>query len=157
MNRGTLLASLREKYGKETYNVGNGGSAAANDQDIAEMYWMYDERGKRIQPPNPSFGLTGGNSGCPWGTGENAPGQSGNPTGFNAWSAWCASTYVGVHAQLSADSRDPANFVAVFEMDAIDVPLAVRAQKATADWYQDIGQRQHQQEVERSKAQQPKL
>ena len=44
-----------------------------------------------------------------------------------------------------------------FTMEVIDVPLAVRAQKATADWYKDVGERLRQQEIEKSKAQQPKL
>ena len=151
MNRGVLLASLRQKYGKETYAIGSSGGVATRDADIYSIYWMYDEHGSRMPLPSPDFVQQG----CYGGDPNNAPGVSGNPRGFVPNSDWCASSYVAVHALFQANP-DPELLLG-FNMEVVDVPLAVRAQKATADWYQNAGERQHEQDVEKSKAQQPKL
>jgi hypothetical protein len=162
LNRGTLLAALRQKYGKESYNtVGGGGPAATTDTDIGEMFWIYDEHGNRVPLPNPAFGQTGGASGCAYGFQYTdklvAPGQGGGEDQQIAGEkAWCASTYVGVHVLFPPSSGDP-NLVGYYYIDVIDIPLAVRAQKATMDWYQNIGQKQHQDEIDKSKQVQPKL
>jgi hypothetical protein len=86
------------------------------------------------------------------------PGLSGNEThDIKIQSEWCKSTYVGVHAQLVPDGRDPANFIQMFAMDMEDLPLAMRAEKATIDLYQKAAERQHQEEINRSKSVQPKF
>jgi hypothetical protein len=159
MNRGSLLASLRQKYGKETYNnLDASGKRAGKDADITDMYWMYNEHGGRIPVPDPSFGQVG--SDC-MGVAHPtlAPGVGGNedPTGLNNVGAFCTSTYVGVHANLMPHPNDPANLIQSFRLDIVDIPLAARAQKATIDWYRNIGNQQHQQEIERSKQVQPKF
>ena len=96
MNRGTLLASLRQKYGKETYATGLSGPVVTRDADIYNIYWMYDEHGSRVPLPNPSFPQPG----CYGGNPNTAPGTGGDPQGFVPTSAWRASSYVGVHALL---------------------------------------------------------
>jgi len=164
MNRAELLANLRKKYGKETYNsVNAGGPSARSDAEITDLYWIYDEGGKRIPQPNPAFGVSGGGSGC-LGNGAprdqtiRPPGLSGNETHeIHIQSEWCKSTYVGVHANLTADGRDPANFISMFTMDMEDLPLAMRAEKATVDLYQKAAERRHQEEINRSKSVQPKF
>jgi hypothetical protein len=165
MNRPELLANLRKKYGKETYsNMGGmGGKMARNDVEISDMFWLYDESGKRIPQPSPTFGVTGGFSGClapvtPREGNMRPPGISGTETpALQSQSAWCKSSCVAVHVQITPNGRDAVNFVDQFSMDMVDLPLAIRAEKATVDFYQNIGQKQHQEEIDRSKSVQPRF
>lgn len=161
MNRGTVLAALRQKYGKESASVMSSGARVSSDRDIYGIYWLFNEQGKRIAPPDPGFPETTGtcNGGAGYGDGAvNAPGQSGyeNPI-ISANKAWCKSVYVAVHAQFQADPRDPDNLIDRLFMDEVDMPLAVRAQKATVEWYRAIGEREHQKEIEKSKQEAPRL
>jgi len=49
VNRGTLLASLRQKYGKESYAITSGEPPLPkNDSEISQIYWLFDEQGKRL-------------------------------------------------------------------------------------------------------------
>ena len=164
MNRGTLLAALRQKYGKESYSsTSREGASVRNDRDIADIYWMFDEKGSRLPLPNPTFGQPG-YPGCEGRPGTrnvpNAPGQGGsNASAYSTetWGAWCTSVYVGVHLHLQPETSDPDNLIQRVSTDMIDIPLAMRAQKATVDWYHNIGEKQHQLDIQKSKQVQPKL
>jgi len=51
---GTLLAQLREKYGKETRAVAEGGVTTTDDRQVRRLFWFLDEQGHSVKTPTPS-------------------------------------------------------------------------------------------------------
>lgn len=49
--KGTLLASLREKYGKETMSNVRQNKPARDDYEIVELLWLFDEQGRPAALP----------------------------------------------------------------------------------------------------------
>jgi hypothetical protein len=47
----TLLASLREKYGKETRALQLQGRATTDDAQVTSLLWLMDEQGRPAPPP----------------------------------------------------------------------------------------------------------
>ena len=53
--RGTLLAQLREKYGKETRAMDEAGNTTTEDRQVRMLWWFIDEQGHLARPtPVPS-------------------------------------------------------------------------------------------------------
>ena len=65
VNRTTMLASLREKYGKETvaFASPNDMTPTTDDRQIQTMYWLFDEQGRPAPAPRALRDLTECSSG----------------------------------------------------------------------------------------------
>lgn len=153
INRGTLLAALREKYGKETAAYTAGSVAATNDAAINELVWLYDERGTRLPMPPLSvfdnqlyrlFQCVAGGTGEPempkdadWGKGLND---------------WCVHHLVVLTVRI-----DPLDIVENYSTTIKDLPLALRTSHAAAAWLRDVAQKQHKDDLEKSKEKKPVL
>ena len=114
--RANVIASLREKYGKESAGASNGTLVSNVDKDAAEMWWIF----------------------------ENEIEDSG----------WCNTAMIAVVAYIGGD-----DIVTAFGVQAIDMPLALRAARAEVAWLKDLAskQQQQQQQIDESKQAKPKL
>ena len=147
---GTLVAALRQKYGKESFGLDGVGAAVANDAAITEMYWVFDERGQpvsgmRLANGSPygcggqftNFATTGMPADFYLGVASN---RGGTPTGY------CASSYVAVHVALS--DQDIVNDMSA---DIVDLPLMMRSSVVTDAWMKAGAQKARQQDIDKSK------
>ncbi len=155
----TLLASLREKYGKETVTNFNQNKPAANDSQIQNLLWLFDEHGR----PAP------------------VPGTASQPTlmsclglqdnvelamvevyanlykGKNPQNDWCYGSYNAVFVG-AVQSPDTPELYSQMRVVAVSLPLAFRASEATLKWKTDIAEGQHKQDIEKANQQEkPKL
>jgi hypothetical protein len=155
--RANVLSSLREKYGKETGTT----PFVANDQQITDMWWTFDEQGHPAKPvPGPSdpdgvekatdcsrrFSASEG--GSSW----FAPNNLENSVNGLNKSDWCNSSGIGVHASFG-----PAEIVTLLLVETFNVPLAVRSAKAEMAFVNDVVKRQQQQQIDQAKQAKPKL
>jgi hypothetical protein len=162
----TLLASLREKYGKETFTNLAQGKPATDDSKIESLLWLFDEEGR----PAPLTSGSGGKgpdyqtgliiSACANGTWDNhlamievyADLYKGN----NPQLDWCYAHYTAVFALLS--QSDPPELYGQMRMSVMSYPMALRASEATSKWKKDIAAGKHRQDLEKAKQQdKPKL
>ena len=165
----TLLASLREKYGKETLTNVNQNKPPTDDSQIQNLLWLFDEQGR----PAP----------LPFKPQKDRPGsanQSNQSTltscfslgdgvylglievyanlykGINSENDWCYSSYNAVF--VSVTSAETPELYTQMRMVAVSLPLALRASEATSKWKKDIAEGQHKQDIEKAKQQEkPKL
>jgi hypothetical protein len=156
INRQTLLAALRAKYGKESAAFGpDRNTPPSNDAEINLMLWLFDESGHHVPLSNSNartaleceaVGPSGVGSSYlmdeAYGTNNNAPLISGNP--------WCKSSYVGVRAEFAVGP-----IIEMVVTDMMDLPLAVRTSHSTAVWYRAQAERARQQDLEKSKQVKP--
>jgi hypothetical protein len=163
----TLLASLREKYGKETLtNVGQV-KPATNDSQIQTLLWLFDEQGRPA--PLPSNSEKGGprHNNASTLTSCNNLGDSvylglvevysNLYKGVNFENDWCYSSYNAVFVG-AVQSSDTPELYSQMRMVAVSLPLALRASEATSKWKKDIAEGQHKQDIEKAKQQEkPKL
>ena len=154
-NRNTLLAALREKYGKETVAYSNGSrTPATNDAGITELYWLYDEQGNRVPlPPTSAFPRTLLVSECGGGGGSGEP-RMPTEDGFadQTSSPWCEAHYVGLVVTIAV-----GDIVEYTDTALTDLPLAVRTAHSAAAWLRDYANKRHQQDLDRSKENRPTL
>jgi hypothetical protein len=158
--KGTLLASLREKYGKETLTNIQQGRPAPNDNQIASLLWIYDEEGRPA--PLPSSGnnlVTAILARCIGDTdGEinMVEVYMNHYKGKNAQADWCYSSYTAVYATVI--ESNPPELYSVMRVVVASLPFAARASQVTAKWKKDIAEGQHRQDLEKAKQQEkPKL
>ena len=162
----TLLASLREKYGKETLSNLAQGKPAADDSKIESLLWLFDEEGRHV-----SLASATGGKGLDYQTSLILPGCA-NGTwdihlglievyadlykGNNPQNDWCYAHYTAVFALLS--QSDPPELYGQMRMSVMGYPLALRASEATSKWKKDIAAGKHQQDLDKAKQQEkPKL
>ncbi len=156
--RKTLLASLREKYGKESRATASGGKATADESQITTLLWLMDEQGRPAALP-PLNGMVDPLTYCM--SSEEGNGallvESPQPTTFaSADYKWCLSNYTAVRVTLM-DSEIPELYSRMI-VRMVSLPFARRAGEATMKWKQDIAEGQHKQELEKAKQQEkPKL
>ena len=151
INRETLLAALRTKYGKESVAFAGGNQTASSDAEIVSMLWLFDESGRHVALPSLSAATTA--MGC---AGPGTPGsaflineaQGNSPFSANAW---CATSYVGVHVDFG--STQP--IIETVNTVMMDLPLAFRTSHSTAVWYRAQAERARQQDLEKSKQAKP--
>ena len=157
INRGTLLAALREKYGKETvaYPASVNGVPARNDAQIVTLIWLYDEHGTRVPLP-PTTVFTTPNAGVTECLGATAgmiePHMPKDDDFAKGYNDWCAHHLVSLQVYLGG--LDIVEYT-ITSME--DVPLGVRTGHAASVWLNNYAQRQHQDDLERSKAKKPVL
>lgn len=152
-NRNTLLAALREKYGKETIAFqDNTPTPSTSDARITTLLWLYDEQGNRIpMPPNTVFVKNGSIHECrPSGAGEpNMPVDDKFEQGFDPW---CQAHLVILQVMIS-----PLDIVENTETTLEELPLAIRNSHSAAAFLRDYAQKQHQLDLEKSKEKKPAL
>jgi len=163
----TLLASLREKYGKETLTNVSQGKPATNDSQIQTLLWLFDEQGRPA--PLPSNSEKGGprHNNASTLTSCNNLGDSvylglvevysNLYKGVNFENDWCYSSYNAVFVG-AVQSSDTPELYSQMRMVAVSLPLALRASEATSKWKKDIAEGQQKQDIEKAKQQEkPKL
>jgi hypothetical protein len=156
--RKTLLASLREKYGKESRAIASSGKAITDESNIMGLLWLMDEQGRPATLP-PLVGMTDPLTSCKATAEGNGAMlvESPTPTTFaSADYKWCLSNYTVVNVTLM-DSEVPELYSRMI-VGIVSLPFARRAGEATMEWKQEIAEGQHKQELEKAKQQEkPKL
>jgi hypothetical protein len=155
----TLLASLREKYGKESRAIASNGKPTTTDESqIVSLLWLMDEQGRPATLP-PLVGITDPLRSCEGYEEGNADSlvESPPPTTFaSADYKWCLSNYTAVTVRFM-DGELPELYSRMM-IGVVSLPFARRAGEATMKWKQDIAEGQHKQEIEKAKRQEkPKL
>ena len=158
VNRDTLLAALREKYGKETFNGHLALSAQpVSDSQIQMMEWVFDEQGNAV---NGAKVISGSVDGCAM-AGKASSGAAVTPASFyesaptagaQAVKGDCASLVV-----VGVQFVEATDIIETFYTSAADLGLVHREAKATYAWKQSQAEQKHQQDVEKSKQTKPTL
>ncbi len=147
----TLLASVREKYGKES-RATYGKPTTTDESQIVSLLWLMDEQGRPATLP-PRVGMTDPLSSC--GSEMNVE----SPPAMTFASAdykWCQSNYTAVTVSFM-NSELPELYSRMI-VGIVSLPFARRAGEATLKWKQEIAEGQHKQELEKAKQQEkPKL
>ncbi|HKE61911.1 MAG TPA: hypothetical protein VKB33_05535 [Nitrospira sp.] len=154
--RATLLASLREKYGKETRVRYASPITPQDENHISSLLWLMNEQGRPAQRP-PLNGITDPIDTCNGGRGEAAHYvETPMPNYGNKDLAWCMSSYTAVLAEFQ-DSALPELYTQL-SVIAVSLPFAGRAGEATMKWKNEIAEGQHRQDIDKAKQQEkPKL
>jgi hypothetical protein len=162
VNRDTLLATLRQKYGKETASLmssGMGSRMTTDNSKIADMFWLIDEHGSSVPyPPETVFrnrtiwDCSGGTNVA--GNAALARPDDGVPTTESEvakhFPGWCASMVV-VHVTIS----DPGPIIDNVFTEMLDVPLALRTAHSSSEYWRAIEEKAQKDELERSKKVKP--
>lgn len=144
--KGTLLASLREKYGKETVAWIVTGTPTTDDSKVTALVWLFDEQGRPGTLPS-SMRIEN----CTWGP---TVAESSLPS--HVVRNWCHTSFIAVLAQFSISSTPELYDRMVVTM--VNLPFALRAGDATVKWKNDIAEGAHKQEIEKGKKQEkPRL
>ena len=152
-NRGTLLAALREKYGKETIAFQSAGNPTTNDAAMTGLMWLYDEQGNRAPlPPSTVFTRSGSIEECRQTGGMEEPNMPKDDEFERNYTPWCQAHLVALQITIG-----PLDIVENTTTVLIDVPLAIRNSHAAAAFLRDYAQHQHQLDLERSKEKKPAL
>jgi hypothetical protein len=154
----TLLASLREKYGKESRAMAQSGKATTDENQILSLLWLMDEQGRPATLP-PLSGMVDPLTSCKGiaeGNGAMLV-ESPTPTTFaSADYKWCLSNYTAVNVTFM-DSELPELYSRMI-VGIVSLPFARRAGEATMKWKQEIAEGQHRKELEKATQQEkPKL
>lgn len=152
VNYETFLAILRQKYGKETAFLGNGGNPTADERQIAELFWIFDEQGRHVSlPPKAAFPSYGTIWECFRDPTNPQPIMPVNESDVakHTTAPWCDSI-VAIHI-----SFNPAPIVENSVTEMIDVPLARRTARAYAAWQRDLAQKAGKADLEKSKQAKP--
>jgi len=159
----TLLASLREKYGKESLTNVNMGKPAADDSKIQNLLWLLDEQGRPAPLPTSTsaYNTMLNLAICTSGTGNAAnlgliEVYADLYKGQNPQNDWCYQHYTAVYATVSESV--PPELYSQMLLEVVSMPLVLQASEATLKWKKDIAAGQHQQDLEKAKQQEkPKL
>jgi hypothetical protein len=155
--KATLLASLREKYGKETRAMNTGLQTTTDDKQIAALLWLLDEQGRPAAPPPLHDGVVDPITSCPRRADAQHVVESPLPNYGNKDLAWCLSAYTAVNVEFQQNSAMPELCTQMYVM-AVSLPIGRRAGEATMKWKQDIAEGKYKQEIEKAKQQEkPKL
>jgi hypothetical protein len=162
VNRETLLATLREKYGKETaalMSISMRSGKTTDSSQIADMFWLFDERGDRVPyPPDTAFQnrtiwdcrMAGATIEALIRPDSRGPTDDAALTKMFSGSGWCASM-VAVHVAIN----DPRPIVDSVFTEIVDVPLAIRTAHASTVWWRDIAEKARKEDLEKSKKARP--
>lgn len=150
-----LVAALRQKYGKETFAIANSDKPPANDNEVIQMWWVFDERG---QPVAGARLVNGSPFGC---NGPYRNTTTGTPYDFYralmakdtaGLSTYCTSSYVAVLASIGG-----VDIVDYITLDVVDMALAVRSAKATDAWSTAEFDKARRQDTQKSNEVRPSL
>ncbi|HKN86648.1 MAG TPA: hypothetical protein VJV04_07310 [Nitrospiraceae bacterium] len=162
----TLLASLREKYGKEPLTNVSQNKPALDDAQINTLFLLFDEQGRPAPiPPKPekdTSGLANALISACITLGDNVQlglieVYSNLYKGKNPQEDWCYNFYTAVFVRV-AQSPDVPELYSQMRLVAVSLPYALSASEATMKWKKDIAEGQHKQDIEKAKQQEkPKL
>jgi hypothetical protein len=156
INKQTMIAALREKYGKETvaYNAGGGTDVVTNDAAIGRMLWLYDEKGARAPlPPSTSFPRQNNILECVMNQKlQFEPTMPKDDDWGNGITEWCSHHFVAIFITLGG-----TDIIENTVTQMIDLPLAIRTSHSAAAWLRDVAKKQHQEELEKTKEKTPTL
>ena len=155
----TLLASVREKYGKETIASELGDKTTTDDNKIASLLWLMDEQGHPIPPPGPIASGSDPLPYCyPYRSGDPRPiVETPGPTYGNKRLEWCLSSYTAVIVGFQQSPAIPELSTQLY-VTVLSLSLGARAGEATKKWKQDIAEGKYKQDLEKAKQQdKPKL
>jgi hypothetical protein len=155
----TLLASLREKYGKESRALGSGGKPTTQDKEIGVLVWLMDEQGRPGKlPPLSSSGVDPLWTCTPIAQGNGAVLVESPPPDYgNADRKWCLSSYTAVTASLVTASDVPELYSQMKTL-LVSLPVAARAGEATMKWKSEISEGNRKQDIQKAGQQEkPKL
>ena len=143
-----LLASLREKYGKETVAWIVTGTPTTDDSKVTALVWLFDEQGSpSALPPNIRI------DNC---LALGSPTLAVSSLPPHVVRTWCHTSFIAVIAQFST-STTPELYDRMY-LSMLNVPFALRAGDATVKWKNDIAEGAHKREIEKGKQQEkPKL
>lgn len=152
--KATLVAALREKYGKETAGWAGGDPRnKVDDIHLTDLLWLYDEHGARVPiPPSTTFTSTGAISDCGIAGGLSEPVMPKDDDYARNMNQWCAHHFVYLHIMMGG-----TDIVEYTVANMQDIPLAVRSSHAAAAWLLDAAKRQHQDDLEKAKEKKPVL
>jgi|SoiMethySBSTD1v2_1073268.scaffolds.fasta_scaffold39738_4 hypothetical protein len=153
VNRATLLAALREKYGKETGAYNTSSLPETNDKLMLNMYWLFDERGGRVPMPLSALNTLMACAGPLSAQSNHQPTMPVDDTDLAQRFPSLCTTFVGIHVDLGSVEDIVDNTFT----ETLDVPLAFRTARAAKAWLQDIAEKKHQEELEKSKRAKPVL
>lgn len=163
--RSELLAGLRQKYGKETvaFHTSDLGTEASgldphSDAQIGVLWWLFDEQGRPARLPAGGVEQVRSN-GC-LGLFMDVPRSAGIFPSFQTDAdtvpivseGYCTSSLVIVRAAIGLEPT-----VGAFWVDMLEVPLAARAARATLAMVNGDALKQQQDEIQKAKANRPKL
>jgi hypothetical protein len=149
--RATVIAALRQKYGKEAHALRGTLVPAANDDEIDSMWWVFDEQGRPVT--NTQLQQGGRPNGCSAAFGP-SPGyfmQVARDLGHGP-TGWCATHFVGLKATIT--NRPILPYI-ILEMD--DEALLMRTAAATGAWMRGESAQAQQDAIQRANQVQPKL
>ena len=161
-----LIASLREKYGKETLTNVSQGKPATDDSQIQSILWLFDGQGRPAPLPlapgktAPDFSTTQTLTSCSTGADTLHLGlvevYADLYKGQNPQNDWCYKSFTAVFAGLVESS--PPELYSQMRITTVSYPLALGASEATSKWKKGIAEGQHKQDLEKAKQQEkPKL
>jgi hypothetical protein len=162
----TLLASLRDKYGKESLTNVSQGKPASDDSQIQTILWLFDEQGRPAPLPlapgktAPDFTTTQTLTSCFTGADALHLGlvevYANLYKGQNPQNDWCYKSYTAVFAALV--ESNPPELYGQMRIVAMSYPIVLQASEVTSKWKKDIAEGQHKQDLEKAKQQEkPKL
>ena len=147
-NHANVLATLREKYGKESFAGQANGSKTTDDRNIGTLFWIFDEQGNRAPMPSAQAFSSNDITFC-LGRGIAVNPGPRIPMDEVKDPNWCAS-FVGVVAQI-----DPNEIVENTTVAVMDMRLANRTANAFVAWQADAAAKARAAEIEKSKKNKP--
>ena len=144
--KATLLASLREKYGKETVAWIVAGTPTTDDSKVTSIVWLFDEQGR----PGTLLSNMPINN-CSW---DSTLVESSLPS--YVVRNWCHTSFIAVMASFST-AMTPELY-SQMTVTMVNVPFGLRAGDATVNWKKEIAEGAHKRDLEKGKQQEkPKL
>jgi hypothetical protein len=153
-NHATVLATLREKYGKESLAGADNGSLVTDDRSIGQLLWVFDEHGGRVPMPAPQTFGSGSLTAIPCGAYVGSGGVLSDvgpriPMEETKSQDWCNSIVAIVITIGSAEIVE--NTVT----NMVDMRLAARTASAYLAWKRDADAKARAAEIEKSKKNKP--
>jgi hypothetical protein len=149
INRTTLLAALREKYGKETASALENGTPSNDESRIAQLFWLFDEQGGRLpNPPPEAFRGNGTLSDC---MGTNPQPVMPIKESDLTPKSWCGA-FVGIQVSFGAQA-----IVENTDTEMRDNPLGIRTARTATAWQRKVAEKNRKEDLERSKNVKPVL
>jgi hypothetical protein len=137
MSKDTLLAALRQKYGKETLMSDHGGGGQY-------YYWIFDQSGKLLATADPRIMGCSGNSFI---TNIRL-----GPDKTNAVLDLCYGSFLAVTAYLNM--RD-AQLLQAYSVELVNLPYAVKAATITMNANNDAAEKARQAELKKADQNKP--
>jgi hypothetical protein len=154
----TLLAQLREKYGKETQALSEGLSPTTNDREVRVLWWLLDEQGRAANPATRTPSGANPSSGCKTDAAQAWANVVETPlnTYGNKDRLWCLSNDTEILITFSPGALP--ELYSQMHVAIVSLPMGSRAGAATAKWKQDAADAASKRDLDKAAQQQkPKL